>query len=269
MIPPTHWQDQEFNELLGTWNGELAYRAVCAACSREFVRSQTGLAAETCSRACYKRQHRREISEARRAVRIRFGLPAALPWSNVVAELRSGPYKWSGPTVPPYLNIRSLDTNALLKDEARYSRMPDYDEGRTRFKRLSYPHPRPIRPAEISTREPVNLGEKHHMAVLTESDVLEIRRRADAGHTQRKIAADYGVTQPLIGRIVLGTAWSHVDGPTHEPNSRPRYNLKLTPQLAAVIRERFALGQSAASLACELQLGETTIRRVIRGQAKF
>jgi Autographiviridae endonuclease len=46
-------------------------------------------------------------------------------------------------------------------------------------------------------------GSTHHLAKLTDADVVEIRRLYAAGsHSQRKLARLFGVTQASIGKIV-------------------------------------------------------------------
>ena len=53
-------------------------------------------------------------------------------------------------------------------------------------------------------------GEKHPKAKLTEANVLEIRRRWAQGDRQVRMAAEYGVNQSQISRIVNGEHWSHL-----------------------------------------------------------
>lgn len=53
-------------------------------------------------------------------------------------------------------------------------------------------------------------GSKNALAKLTESDVLSIRKRLQAGDLQRVIAADLGVSRDLIGKVKRGVIWSHV-----------------------------------------------------------
>lgn len=55
------------------------------------------------------------------------------------------------------------------------------------------------------------IGEKHPMAKLNASDVAEIRRLIESGlHTQRGIAAVFGVAPSTISMLVRGPNWSHV-----------------------------------------------------------
>lgn len=53
-------------------------------------------------------------------------------------------------------------------------------------------------------------GERNHNARLTEDDVRAIRSRRAAGETCRSLAADFGVSPPLISYIVSRKSWSHV-----------------------------------------------------------
>jgi len=55
-------------------------------------------------------------------------------------------------------------------------------------------------------------GEAKGNAKLTETQVREIRSRWAAREAQKKIAADYGVSQTLISRIALGKAWAWMGG---------------------------------------------------------
>lgn len=55
-------------------------------------------------------------------------------------------------------------------------------------------------------------GAKHHMAKLTETDVVEIRRRA-LKETRVSIARDYGMSSSYLGEIVRREAWKHVSDP--------------------------------------------------------
>lgn len=53
-------------------------------------------------------------------------------------------------------------------------------------------------------------GELHGSAVLTECDVIEIRRRYAVGETQRSLARQFGVHQRSVYRIVNRLTWTHV-----------------------------------------------------------
>jgi hypothetical protein len=62
------------------------------------------------------------------------------------------------------------------------------------------PHPCNYRPT----------GELNPAAVLTESDVVAIRRRLAAGERKYPLAAEYGVTPSNIRAIAEGRSWTHL-----------------------------------------------------------
>lgn len=54
-------------------------------------------------------------------------------------------------------------------------------------------------------------GTRNNQAKLTDEKVANIRSRYRAGGIfQRELAAEFGVTQTMVGRIVRGDAWRHV-----------------------------------------------------------
>jgi len=53
-------------------------------------------------------------------------------------------------------------------------------------------------------------GERVGNAKLTGASVLEIRRRAAAGESQRAIAASFGITQSYVSMIRRRTVWAHL-----------------------------------------------------------
>jgi plasmid maintenance system antidote protein VapI len=54
-------------------------------------------------------------------------------------------------------------------------------------------------------------GEQIHTNKLTEDQVREIRRRYTAGSlSQAALAAEYSVSQPTIGALLLGKTWKHL-----------------------------------------------------------
>lgn len=64
------------------------------------------------------------------------------------------------------------------------------------------------------TRQPNELerarGVRNGASVLTDADVVEIRRRCKAGESQHSVATHFGVTRPNIGYIVRRKTWAHV-----------------------------------------------------------
>lgn len=54
-------------------------------------------------------------------------------------------------------------------------------------------------------------GSKHHMAKLTEPQVIEIRRRVNAGEKQKDLAVEFRMSKMAISRAVRGENWRHVE----------------------------------------------------------
>ncbi len=53
-------------------------------------------------------------------------------------------------------------------------------------------------------------GEKHHLAKLTESDVMNIIRLKKEGATIETLADRYAVSVGAIRKVVYGKSWAHV-----------------------------------------------------------
>lgn len=53
-------------------------------------------------------------------------------------------------------------------------------------------------------------GEQAGLSKLTEGDVLEIRRRAAAGQTQKRISEDFDVSRKQISVVVNRKQWAHL-----------------------------------------------------------
>uniref|UniRef100_A0A6M3J2R7 Putative homing endonuclease n=1 Tax=viral metagenome TaxID=1070528 RepID=A0A6M3J2R7_9ZZZZ len=63
-------------------------------------------------------------------------------------------------------------------------------------------------------------GLEQHNARLTESQVVEIRRRMKAGEPAKYLAVEYGITQPSVRCAGLGLTWKHlniVESPADPP----------------------------------------------------
>jgi hypothetical protein len=57
---------------------------------------------------------------------------------------------------------------------------------------------------------PPRSGERHHMARLTTTEVLEIRARAAAGESYMELARAYGRCKATISHVVKRRQWKHV-----------------------------------------------------------
>jgi predicted DNA-binding protein YlxM (UPF0122 family) len=53
-------------------------------------------------------------------------------------------------------------------------------------------------------------GERHPRAKLTEKQVLEIRKRYAALHSQRELAEAFGVSQTAIAEVIQRKTWRHL-----------------------------------------------------------
>jgi hypothetical protein len=58
---------------------------------------------------------------------------------------------------------------------------------------------------------PVRRGESHGRAKLTAEQVLDIRRRHQAGETFSAMAREFGVNKSSIRKAVIGKAWRCLD----------------------------------------------------------
>lgn len=60
-------------------------------------------------------------------------------------------------------------------------------------------------------RRPLNRGESNHIAKLTESEVIAMRRLKEQGHiSQAEIARRFGVSPMLVSLIVRRMIWTHI-----------------------------------------------------------
>jgi len=53
-------------------------------------------------------------------------------------------------------------------------------------------------------------GVGHHLAKLTDEQVLEIRAAAKAGESRKTLAERFGVRQGAISKIVTRVRWVHI-----------------------------------------------------------
>lgn len=104
-----------------------------------------------------------------------------------------------------------------------------------------------------------NAGEKHGLARLTDSDVINIRDRYARGERQRTIAEDLGVCLGSIRRIVTGRSWRHL--PLTRQPPRPGW---MTPELLSSALAMLGAGMTIADAARELEIKYATLRAAVR-----
>lgn len=115
-------------------------------------------------------------------------------------------------------------------------------------------------------------GEEAKNALLTEEIVLDCRRRYAAGETATALAAEFGVNAGTMGEAVTGGSWAYLPGAT--PRGGKAYYkrgtehalTKLTPEIAAELRERWAAGEFQYALAAEFGVSQSTVWRLIHGK---
>lgn len=113
-------------------------------------------------------------------------------------------------------------------------------------------------------RNGVVLGEDHPNSRLRADQVVVIRRRLEAGESQRWLAKEYGVSKPTIARAAFGITWKHVSNPCPAGSGQAPTQSKLTPDQVHDIRRRFDNGESVSHLARGFGVSWTTADRVGR-----
>lgn len=103
-------------------------------------------------------------------------------------------------------------------------------------------------------------GASHPMAVLTESQVLDIRADyAERRATQQALADKYGVDRTTIGLIVRGEHWSSVPGPTSF-GRRPKLSADDIAEICRAVRA----GERIRALADRYGVSKPTIVTAFR-----
>lgn len=114
-------------------------------------------------------------------------------------------------------------------------------------------------------------GERHVGARLTSADVQRIRALYAAGVRQRVIAAEFGVGQGHISRIVLGKEWARQGDPIRRAASRRRGtehpHAKLTDASVRDIKRRLQRGESQVSIARRYSVSQPLIGYIAKGKA--
>lgn len=110
---------------------------------------------------------------------------------------------------PAHMQLGTTVDNVRDMDERGRRRTLSGEEHKARHPQESY-----VRGAAHHSKtrpETVNKGVDHGCAVLTEAQVLDIRRRyAAGGITQRELGAEYGIDQTAVSMIVLRKNWKHI-----------------------------------------------------------
>jgi len=108
-------------------------------------------------------------------------------------------------------------------------------------------------------------GEMHRTAKLTEAEVRSIHSRYAAGETSRNLAAEFGVIEASIQKIVRGVMWKHLNLPNIY--RKPQKGLPL--EVCETIRQKYLdePGLKFTELAEAFGYSTTLIRNVITGKS--
>lgn len=108
-------------------------------------------------------------------------------------------------------------------------------------------------------------GSLNGRAVLSESDVSEIKRQICDGKPSTEIARDFGATIPMISKIKCGRSWASVPWPDGF-GAQPARHAKLTFGMAQEIRSLSASGVNGRALARKFDVSDQTICNVLSGK---
>lgn len=120
-------------------------------------------------------------------------------------------------------------------------------------------------------------GEHSYKAILTDADVVNIRRRILFGESQRSLAKEFGINESTIHAIRNGRSWKHVLALLDEAKSMSRTTgtrdnhglknprAKLTPEDLPSIRRMFDSGMTNTAIAKLYDVPKGTIGKVRRG----
>lgn len=116
------------------------------------------------------------------------------------------------------------------------------------------------------------IGEGNGSAKLTTSQVDEIRVKYQSGMLQRELANEYGVDRAIIGYIVRGDTWKHLESasiplrPKKMLSGDKNTKAKLTWEIVREIRRKHATGQyTLAQLGNEYGVRGENVGFIVRG----
>lgn len=114
-------------------------------------------------------------------------------------------------------------------------------------------------------------GELHPMAILTREDVEEIIALRQKGYRYTEIAERFDVTPGLVGGIIRGNIWPHIERPDDlEPSAKglkgeEHPQAKLTEENVREIRKLYATGQyRQVDLADRFGVTQVLISKIVR-----
>jgi DNA-binding transcriptional regulator YiaG len=115
--------------------------------------------------------------------------------------------------------------------------------------------------------ENIMRGERHWNSRLTEEQVVRIRQQAASGASRKSLAAEYGVTQIMVGHIITGRSWKDASGPTDATDRRvggAHWKAVLTSEDVRNIRRQASSGISQVVLAESFGVSQGNISAIVR-----
>lgn len=107
-----------------------------------------------------------------------------------------------------------------------------------------------------------NRGERSGLAVLTEKDVLQIRKlRATGRHPVAALAERFGVSPMTISDVTNFRSWQHIEGSVKTKSVDCR--LKLTAEDVHAIRVLATTGITQRQIAHKFNVDQSTVCRII------
>lgn len=114
--------------------------------------------------------------------------------------------------------------------------------------------------SDMVSRKRNSRGSGKVNALLSESQVKEIRSRYFAGETGASLAAEFGIQPGHLSNITRGRMWRGAPGPVGLKSRRP-----LSARQREEIRERRASGESLRSIADQFGISASHASNVSRG----
>jgi len=104
-------------------------------------------------------------------------------------------------------------------------------------------------------------GIQNSRSKLSEAEVLELRRRYEAGESREMLARDFCITRGAVWNIGTRKQWKHLPGGVVNENHG---NARIDAEQVRSIREAFAGGSPQAQLATEFRLSRGHINKIVR-----
>ena len=112
-------------------------------------------------------------------------------------------------------------------------------------------------------------GERNPMSKLTESDILEIRRRRSNGDSVKAIAEDMGISNRCVSNICIGKSWSWAGGVVEyfgRARGERQGGSKLKELQVVEIKKRLLAGDGVCNIARDFGISYPVISNIKSGK---